>query len=101
MTPLEQVRDLFLKPGTWTQEAMARDIRGQGCSPDDPRAVRWCLSGALHKSRVPQEDIMRLCKAIYALTGGHSPIYFNDLWASDQSDIVAVLERATKKEPGQ
>jgi hypothetical protein len=33
----------------WTRGAFARTARGVECDAADPRAVRWCLLGALQK----------------------------------------------------
>jgi hypothetical protein len=32
----------------WCQGASAMTIKGEPCSPDDPDARAWCLSGAMH-----------------------------------------------------
>src|SRR5579864_3211778 len=38
---------LLDRPGRWTRRALARDAGGREVLPDDSRAVRWCVNGAL------------------------------------------------------
>ena len=40
------VADLFTEPAAWTQNAAARNQRGEACPPNHPEAVAWCLTGA-------------------------------------------------------
>jgi hypothetical protein len=50
MTPLQLLiaaRARIADPAHWTQFAMARDSEGQSVAARSPRAVSWCMTGAL------------------------------------------------------
>jgi len=46
---LEEGRAIIADPARWTQEAFARDAKGEGCWSTDKEAVRWCSVGVLNK----------------------------------------------------
>jgi hypothetical protein len=35
----------------WTQGALARDVLGNSISPNDTKAISWCLTGAIEKAK--------------------------------------------------
>ena len=44
---LERARDRLKKPNAWTQNANARNERGEPVGADAEDAVKWCAHGAL------------------------------------------------------
>lgn len=47
---LHRAVEIFSQPGTWTQNAYARDQNGSDqVLPEDENAVCWCSLGILHK----------------------------------------------------
>jgi hypothetical protein len=46
---LQQTRELLSKPQRWTRGTLARDSRGLPVSPEDPKACRFCLMGAMYR----------------------------------------------------
>jgi hypothetical protein len=44
---LARARRLIGEPRRWTRYAAARDSRGSRCAPNDDRAARYCVYGAL------------------------------------------------------
>jgi hypothetical protein len=47
---IERARALIATPDTWTQSEFARDAQGQPVSWRSPKAVRFCLWGALNRA---------------------------------------------------
>lgn len=43
------VAELLESPERWTREAVARDSKGLSTYAEDPKAVCWCLAGAILK----------------------------------------------------
>lgn len=55
---LRGVVRLFEQPGTWTQDAWARDADGaRQIRPNADTATCWCLMGAIRKVRGPRMDL--------------------------------------------
>src|SRR4029079_18190630 len=52
---VEGAQELIRSPARWTRKVLARDARGNAVRPDDPRAARYCLSGAM--LRVAHEQL--------------------------------------------
>ena len=44
---IKAARMLISSPYLWTQNARARDSRGNKCAPNDPDAAQWSLNGAI------------------------------------------------------
>ena len=50
---LRRVRALLAVPERWTRFALARDRYRHEADPRSPRAVRWCLLGAVGRTAEP------------------------------------------------
>ena len=46
---LRAARELISDESRWCQKAVARDSDGEAVSVHSPRAVQWCVNGALEK----------------------------------------------------
>lgn len=104
---LDQVEDLFSRPGTWTQGAGARDEHGAPCPANDHRAVCWCLTGAFSIHPLTAIERMAVVSATLDLSQGviGSVLAYNDAEGRTQSDILALVRLAKtrvrlRKTPG-
>jgi hypothetical protein len=105
---LRIARMLLDNPVLWTQNAMARDAKGQRVKPNSPRAVCWSLNGAIAIASNPQgitpPPILRLLDDIVREWGMVSPVWLEgpEIWEScdDFNDqrphrfILALLDEA-------
>jgi hypothetical protein len=57
--------DILTDQSKWTQGAFARDEHGEMRRPDDDRASRWCILGALRRA---YGDTDALGHAIWAIS---------------------------------
>jgi len=64
-----KINELLSKAERWTQHAMARDHHGLKTDPKDPKAVCWCLMGAVIKCYESEkgEIVKKLQEQIYSL----------------------------------
>lgn len=44
-------RELLSQPGAWTQNAVARNSKGEPCNENDPDACQWSVYGACCKTQ--------------------------------------------------
>lgn len=85
----------------WTQETDARDVYGYECSPDDPAAQCWCLSGALIMAA--HGDDLLYCRAVdylkdeLALPEDVLIVDWNDVATRTQADVLELLDRAIER----
>lgn len=76
----------------WTREQYARDSHGRPLMPDSPKAVRFCMYGAV--MRVSRGDTYRkACRLLQSVVP--SPIDFNDKQTSKRP-IIAALRKAAE-----
>jgi hypothetical protein len=89
----------------WTQGRSASDKHGHDIGLDDPRAARFCMTGAL--SRVKRESPLityttyqmaeSYLQSALADAGAMSVISFNDKLGRKKSEVIAVIDNAIKK----
>ena len=102
---LRGVVRLFEQPGTWTQDAWARDEAGKRLTrAHDDEAVCWCLIGAIRKVRGPgmssAEDVasVALRKEICRLDdNGPTISMWNDDPTRTVDDVRRVLTMAAER----
>ena len=113
MTPLDVLRatrELLADPKRWTQQAYARDERGQSVLFHDPRATCWCINGAVacvapsDPDRVARIGAHRaLCLAI-GLDAPESAqadaIKWNDAPERSHADVLKTIDAAIVAEGG-
>lgn len=95
LTVLRGARELLTPEGAWTQNEYAKTRTGRPCSVTSPRAVCWCLDGALwHETTAEGWDQAR--EAVIAVLD--SPPSFILVWNDDpdrtQAEVLALLDRA-------
>lgn len=95
---LLQVRLLIEKEENWTQKSWAKDGHGRPCPPRDPRACRFCLTGAVEKV-VCQNDsqcqLLNFLNGVAAKEFGKQGVFaFNDELGRKHGDILGFLDRA-------
>ena len=49
---LRAARELIAKPEAWTKVFFARDATGKQAQANSPRAVCWCIFGALERAAI-------------------------------------------------
>ena len=101
------LRRVLVRIGTrprWTQCVFARDRFGSAVHPRDPRAVRWCVSGAVAREVPNVPPIMfglqtrvedELCRAAKAAGFSRSMISINDS-LDGYPAVLAILKRAIR-----
>lgn len=101
---MKAARAVIEKPGTWTQEALARDRNLNSTSSYDTDACMWCTVGAVRKalnfdvatdpSVVAREVNVR--RALQDAVGG-GIIWFNDRPGRTQDEVLAAFDKAIAK----
>ena len=93
----------------WTQHARARDADGNAqpdgkgwalLEPWDPRAVAWCLGGAIEGAQgylYGEASAIAIVGMIVTSHGFDDIQSFNDYHANTKWDVVAVLDEAILK----
>jgi hypothetical protein len=62
-----KAHDLLSSPEAWCKESLGQDAQGDKVSALDPKAVKWCVLGAIQRAYHPLqwEEIMdRLMRAL-------------------------------------
>ena len=97
-TVLKATREKISTPDRWTQNAYARNAKGETEQPSSPGAVCWCLVGAL-RSVLPDMSLFYvenhwayifLAQEI-PVGNAHHPASFND--NSTHAEVLAFLDR--------
>jgi hypothetical protein len=85
-------RELLADPVRWCQGAIARDAAGKSSETWNPRAVAWCVLGAVRKV-YPQglAEFQRLAKTL-AARGFDSVSEWNDAPERTHAEVLALLE---------
>jgi hypothetical protein len=91
---LRQARDLITPKGKWTQEAVARDARGNEVRPADDRAVSFDMIGAIQKVPSSAEEYGAAILLLRAQCDGKSIFDFND--AHGKKFILALMDKAAE-----
>jgi len=92
---LGEARRLINERGNWTQNAMARDKNSKPVSEDDPKAIRWCLTGALRKTT--EGDCLLTCYSLLKRTMKTSIASFND--NHTHKEVLKALDEAIDQCP--
>jgi hypothetical protein len=96
MTVAEALRAaaaLIEPPGAWTKDAFARDDRGHPLSAMSPKAVCWCVHGAL--CNVAQPTLVQdALEALFEFGRIQSVWAWNDAPHISQDHVVATLRGA-------
>ena len=79
-------------PSRWTQYDEARDSSGQHISAKDPRAVQWCISGAVDKLYPTFCDHDAWMKMRSLMPGG-TVVGFNDNPKRTAAEVIAQLRQ--------
>lgn len=87
------MKELFSKPGTWTQGAFARDPSGNPLMWDNSAACCWCFFGAFSNLYTQEQQGKLMPKIIAYLEKNYKTeifAIFNDNQRRTQSEIVKV-----------
>lgn len=96
---LKETRRLIDEIG-WTQGAYARDDRGAFADVEDPKAVCFCLSGAIRRARLNLDeaaysDSATAATLFIAEAGpGRSIPAWNDAPSRTKDDVLKTLDKA-------
>lgn len=89
---MTKLADMFKDPTKWTQREYARTASGEGCYGGDPRAICWCIAGAIH-GFFGQERDEKFAKIQELL--GEQPIgEWNDAPGRTAAEVQALCEKA-------
>ncbi len=84
-------------PERWCQGALARTAHANVCAVEDPRAVQFCLVGAvcfLHDAPCEREDILKRLHESLLKRLHESLPSFNDSPSTTFADVLALVQRA-------
>jgi hypothetical protein len=101
---IERARALIATPETWTRDEFARDAQGEPVNWRSPKAVGFCLWGALNRAAfdITGDKRQSITLADHAAAvlreRGSSLSRVNDRGA--HADVLAVLDRYLKKDAG-
>ena len=100
MKQYKKVKTLLASPNRWTKGSFAVDSDGLSVASDSPRAVAFCLSGALNHvygdttiRDVKRKKLLKVIAKLYPQHKSNSPIHFNDQIAN-HTIIKKVLKEA-------
>lgn len=96
---LRRGRERIATPDKWTKGAAARTSTGRRCMETSPRAVCWCMIGAIN-AELGGLGWRAVEPAREALGVGYVP-RFNDNPATTHADVLAAFDRAIAKLEGQ
>lgn len=97
---LQSARDLLSDPSHWIQGSMAQDVNGRPTIPMSPKAVCWCLVGAIcnaNQGTAKEVNALRLVRGAILRT---DPTFhytdtigdWNDAEGRKHSEVLAVLD---------
>ena len=97
MKKYKSLQALFRDKRNWTKHTYARDIKGREIWVCHPRAVSFCLSGALtliypHTNK--RKVLLRAIKRVFPTTVTTSLPGFNDAETTTITDIRKVVKAA-------
>lgn len=97
MTAVEVIeKTLILLDGgkAWTKEFFARDSAGNGVYYNDPRAVCWCIRGAIRRCCNDSSLYNAVVDCIRKILCGDSISLFNDAPSTTWPDVERALKAA-------
>lgn len=84
----------------WCQKTLAMDAVGRKVIPEDRRAVRWCLRGALYLAEqlsAVRGAALHAARNVEKMLGCASLSAWNDMRGRTQSEVVAVPRQAAQE----
>ena len=92
---LKPLYDFFARGSyTWTKGAIARNNQGMNCIEKDPKAVSWCLLGALHTINGDSRSEMFFeLDTRVRRTGAFSIAAWNDDFTRTYGQVMELLEQ--------
>lgn len=104
-----EARAKIAEPGTWTQGAMARNAEHQGCYPESPDAVCFCMMGAVCAvDDCPPDSVScgpaastaltRLSDVLFTRTRNGAMTRFNDAYGRARYEVLEVYDHAIRNE---
>lgn len=94
---LRAAREKISKPGTWTQNATARDADGCQLLAIDPGAVSWCAYGAIIAVSLREGHIAAI-ESVCRCTGAESLGVWNDRDGRTHAEVLAAFDKAIAAE---
>lgn len=86
--------ELLDSPEKWTQGSLARNKQQRRVSVNSPRAVSWCLSGALKLCYPIEPKAGFVYNRLLKIVGGYSLWRFNDKNSTTFRKIRKILKKA-------
>ena len=96
LSALRAVRATLASPQQWTKDAFARDATGKVCEFLSPKAVCWCLEGALYNACLTHEQFWTVYTLLVDLITPPELALsdWQDKPERTHADILALLDRA-------
>lgn len=86
------VAELLADPARWCQHEIACRENGYACPVEDPKAVRWCLVGALERVYGRAETVRLMPRIVAAIPGSGFMATFND--THTHAEVLELVRRA-------
>jgi hypothetical protein len=88
-----RAHELLRNPGSWTQGALAANVDGETCNPQDTQATKWCAVGAMWCCYWGDEyrDKKDMLRAKVREMGFSSVEDWNDNHKRTHADVVSLL----------
>lgn len=94
---LRKAREVLSKKGSWIQGTYATTKHGRKVDPTDPKAVRFCALGAVHRvasTRTKSAALDRLERTVGSLGWGMYTAAYNDQIGRTQEEVLDLFDLA-------
>lgn len=91
---LRAARERLTPDGAWTQGYGARDANGKPIDPKSPRAVCWCLIGALAAAGAEEKQIFYAAQWLTTAGSWNTLPRWNDDPSRTQAEVLAAFDAA-------
>lgn len=94
---LRAARALIENPEKWIKGAEAQDAEGRRVTPNDVRAVCWCVTGAIERALGSDDEYRPMITAarVFAdAVGARYAYVYNDRKDVTHADVMAAFDRA-------
>jgi hypothetical protein len=91
------VAELLAVPERWCQNHSAVNEKGEPVYPTSPKAVSWCLMGAMrkvHMERVHGKKYQAAYEALKNAIGNGAVTMYNDALRRTHKQILKIVEKA-------
>lgn len=91
---LQNLRKQIAERQHWCKGAFARDLEGNKVHETSPRAVQWCIMGALGVVTKGNHLVYRRCYEVLLSLAQDGLQWTNDAKTTTHQDILDLIDRA-------